>query len=420
MRWYVWICVLLSMVFLVFCLSPAMSVKGDTFSEQVNAVGYGCIENLNPYNHSVNYNGSELILFVNVLYNNTVGYTAVEGNITAVELYNSVNTKSNNINTTVYMYRVIFVEDGYSCLRFYFSDGSSGRVLFNVTGAGYVYIDGDELYKLREEWNYGVSEKDDIEELMGAVYDDTPKGHHDAVSDTIDDSRAIRKGPVLFGQNMLFGILIMFSSPFTFIWLLVIVAIFMSVRKKESEVLRKIDDDREGMDIDTEELAVAAGVAKSRSMGLFASIRSIAPYIGISTVVWRDIHRRFATVASLLSAFDDTTFFDDGRAEGPIVDALSTWVRNSLTLEQRSKAHGLYRAPTMVDYVDSLKRILQYVSTYLHYNNYEIYIRRLDESSEWLLDMVKDLKPGGVTTDMSEGKSALGVPDFSGVMDTLE
>lgn len=384
------------------------------FRERVTATGYGRVVSVNSFNHTVDFNGTGLILRVDFYQNKTIDYTEIMGNMTITELYNSEPYGS---NYTTYVYKIVFGSDGLAMFSFYLNDGSSERVLFSVTGSGYDYVEGEELSRLQDNWAYRVDETETIEDLMNADYPDTPEGYHDAALDVIDDSTAIRKGPTVFGVNMLFGFAMLFANPFSVIWLLIIVVYLMSGRRKEADILRKIDEEREDMDIDTEELAVAARVAKSRNLGTLSSIKSIAPHLGVSTIIWRDIHKDFTTIAALMAAFDDSVFTEDGRIEGPIAEVLTKWVRNSLTLEQRSKVAGSYRAPTVDDYLSSLKRILQYVSAHLHYPNYEQYIHKLSDSEAWLMIIIKDLRPGG--SGVFETQPGVGTPDFSELLDTV-
>ena len=408
-------------IVILFCLlaMPLFNsgVEGQevVIRERITATGYGRVISVNSFNHTVDFNGTELFLMVEFFQNKTVDYTNTMGNITTTEIYNS---EAYGGNFTTYIYRVVFDSDGVAVFTFYLNDGSSERVLFEVAGSGYEYVEGEELQRLQEDWAYGTNELEAIIDLMNANYPDTPEGRHNAVLDVIDDSTAIRKGPTVFGVNMLFGLAMIFANPFSIIWLFIIIVYIMAGRRKEADILRKIDEERENMDIDTEELAVAARVAKSRNLGTLASIKSIAPHLGVPTIIWRDIHKKHTTIASLMAAFDDSVFFEDGRIEGPIADSLTTWVRNSLTLEQRSRAAGTYRAPTVDDYLSSLKRILQYVSSHLHYPNYEQYIHKLTNSEKWLMGVVKDLRPGGV--GVFEAGPGVGKVDFSDMLDSVK
>ncbi len=395
-------------VVFVFLTSGLSSAQEVSMREKITPVGYGRIISVNAFNHTVNYNGTEFIMNLYFYGNRTIDYVEKVGNYTIVPVYDTVDI---GLNETTYIYHLTFFNDGISTYNMYLSDGSSRSVLFNVTGTGYEYVDGDMLDMLELGWAYMVDATEEISAIMGAEYENTPEGHNDAVADTIDDSRALREGPVVFGMNMAFGLVMLFANPFSIIWLIIIIAYFVTRSRKESEVLRRIDEDFEDVDVDTAELAVSSRIVRARNQATLSSIKNIAPHLGVSAVIWRDIHFRFTTIASMLAAFDDSEFTDDGRIEGPIADALTTWVRNSLTLEQRSRIQGTYRAPGVEDYLDAMRKILQYVSSHLHLPNYEQYIHKLNDSEEWLLTTIKDLRPGG--NEVFETSTSVGTPDFS-------
>lgn len=409
----------LVVISIMLCITIGISTFADAqqlgFKEKAYPIGYGRILSVDSVQHIVNYNGSELIVILTFYNNDSVSYVEVVGNLTYIELFNSFDNSS-GISTFIYQFK--FAEDGLLSYVMYMDGGGSERLLFNVTGTGFSYVETGLLDMYVEQWGYSTDEMEEISTIMNAVYPDSPEGHHDAVLDTMDDSRALRQGPTVFGFQMAFGLVMIFASPFSILWIVIIVMLFISSRRKEADILRKIDEEREDMDIDTEELAVASRIVKARSMATLASIKSIAPHLGVPAIIWRDIHKKYTTIASLLAAFDDSEFTEDGRIVGPIADSLTMWVRNSLTLEQRSRLEGTYRAPSVEDYVKALKRILQYSASNLHLPVYEQYIHALEKSNNWVMEIVKDLRPGG--SGVFETRETIGRPDFSEMIDSVK
>ena len=249
---------------------------------------------------------------------------------------------------------------------------------------------------------YGVSETSDISELMGVTYEETPDGHHAAVSDTIDDSTALRKGPEFFGINMLMAFVIFFISPYTIIWLVIIIMVVMLTRKKTADKIKEINDERKNLDLDTIETNLAYSLARSRSFALMAPTKDVCNYLGIPAYIWRYISRDYANVGALCGAFDDSVFKSSGDIDGPIAESLGKWIRESLITEQRAHKQSGYRIDYDNDFVNALKKILHYVSATLHYPNYEAYVVALGNSQEFVSRTIKQMKPYSSNTGIGD------------------
>ena len=123
---------------LLLCISVipnnAKAASSD-FIFYVTPCGYGTVNSINDVNDTVNFNGTELIIRLEIVGNATIASTGFVGQMSYVSIF------SERIgNRSVYINKLHFDENALISFIFYLSDGSSGRVSFNVTGSNYTYI----------------------------------------------------------------------------------------------------------------------------------------------------------------------------------------------------------------------------------------------------------------------------------------
>jgi hypothetical protein len=399
-----------------------VSAAGSSYRFSITEIGYGRIVSIDAVNDSVVYSGNELIVKVSIYDNRTVINSVILGNSTFSQVYVDSNV---GLNTTVYIYNVRFDSDGETSILLYLSDGSAAQVVFFVSSSEYTFIDDETLANYTEMYNYAQERTDEVSQLMNAEYLDNPSGYNDAWLDVIDDSRALREGPVYFGANMLLGLLMIFISPYSIIWVVLIIAAVLYSKRNIALAVEKMDKEREEFSLDTASLAVASKMQQERSRSLMGSTKRVASYLGIPAQIWKDIHRDYPTIGSVCGGFDDTKFLDDGSMDGPIAISLATWIRSSLTTHGTSTGSSSIRIDPRRDYVNALRNILDYVVTELHFNNYQIYIKKLEKTDDFINMIVQKVGPltGGLDTDLPENamnKLDNAELDFRDLLDSID
>jgi len=353
----------------ILLLIPAVNVS----SSPVDGIDYyfepgddrSVVVNQDKINDYSNLSGSNFVLVLelsqafalnDISFNTTTGvrYTRVYHNFTDDYL--------------IYIYVIQFNLDGIYTLQFNFVGGVQYVISLDVWNSNYVWISSGEYDELKSNWDNSRNNAGILGDIYGVDYGNTSDSFDSAMKDAIDDVKALRKGPEVFGEGMIMAFLMMFLTPYTWIILLIVLAIVSVSRRKEMEILTKMEKSTRGYDIDETARLVGSKLAQERERELMADTANVCCYFGIPQKIWRMVVVNYPTVGSFLAAISEVKLTSSGKiTECDFTKNYRKWIQMSVQLR-----YGADLDVSLTEaFSDVVNSIMTFVIVELHFVKYK-------------------------------------------------
>lgn len=324
------------------------------------------IANQDKVNDVVNLSGANFVLMLelsNSYSMNDVFFDDVDVDISRIY-------HNNSGEYLLYIYNVHFLGNGNYTMRVTFVGGFEYIVEIHVYNAEYVWITSAEYDELTANWEYAEDNAEILGDIYGVDYGNTSDGFDAAVDDAIDDVKALRQGPEVFGVNMLMAGMILFINPYTFLWVLIMGAFVVASRRDEMKTLESINRGSRGMDVDDTAKKVASRLAQDRERGLMADTSVVCNYFGVPQLVWKLIVKDYPNVGSLMGDLASVRLDAASKFhESSFVRNFRGWLELSVNMNYSERVDG----DLVHVFASAVSSLINFSTTYLNFSDYAKY-----------------------------------------------